>query len=609
MELHAKHDELEAQLEKCLQTGENLTELLATYSHSVADRWDIAEYYHGKVRKVAEKWSDGTNLAAGVKELSSVLYFFYSTQFSKVGEVADRSIQIFENVDAPELLGVAYMIKGVTLRSLGQFDEAITNLTKASKLILRDGMFKVYYAFSHYQIAEIFVQLGDYELAEFHYLDADEIAQNTTDETAKFRMTNGLGNYYLVTDQFDKAEEYLVKANNMSVSTSQKSRSLCDLGIFEIKKGNPKKALEYLQKSYDIRVKENYEDASSTSLIHLGYAYQALGELDKALECAQKALAITEKFNSKQKMLMALEVLGSVHEKLKNWELATKYLREHQIIQDDLNTQQMRNIYKTKNKTIQAQKELIEEAHQEIKDSIVYAKRIQTAILPPKGLLNKALKNHFVYYKPKDVVAGDFYWLESDVGVEFFAAADCTGHGVPGAMVSVVCNNALNRSVREFGLTIPGKILDKTREIIIEEFEKAEEDVKDGMDICLCAKRGMSLQFAGAHNSLWLFRKGELIEYKGDKQPVGKFAACSEFTTHTIALEPDDTFYILTDGFVDQFGGEKGKKFKPKNLKELLFSIQDKPIQEHKQILDDAFEKWKGDLEQVDDVCVIGVRV
>ena len=609
MEQHVKHDELEAQLAHCFETGENFTELLATYSHSVADRWDIAEYYHDRVKEVAEKWSDGTNLAAGVYELASTLFYFYSTQFNKVAEVAEKSIALFKNLDVPDLLGVSYMIKGVTLRSLGQFDEAVENLNRSSKLISKEGVFRVYFAFSNYQIAEIFIQLKDYELAEQHYLKADKIAQSTEDETAKFRMTNGLGNYYLVTEQFDKAEEYLHKANKMAVSPSQKSRSLCDLGIFEIKKENPKKAVEYLNESYEIRVKQNFEDASSTSLIHLGYAYLALENFEKAKESAEQALEITRKFNSRQKMLMVLEILGLVNEKLENWEQATKYLREHQAIQDDLNTQQMRNIYKTKNKMIQAQKEQIEEAHQEIKDSIVYAKRIQTAILPPNNLMKKALKDHFVLYKPKDVVAGDFYWLESDVGVQYFAAADCTGHGVPGAMVSVVCNNALNRAVREFGLTIPGKILDKTREIIIEEFEKAEEDVKDGMDICLCAMRGMSLQFSGAHNSLWLIRNGELIEYKGDKQPVGKFSAAAEFTTHTIALQPGDTFYILTDGFVDQFGGPKGKKFKPKNLKELLMSIQDKPVDAHKSILDEEFEKWRGDLEQVDDVCIIGVRV
>ena len=606
---HPKHDELEALLDDCRKDESDLVLLVATYAHSVADRWDIASYYHERVREVAEIWSDGSNVAAGIKQLTSVLFYFYSTQFDKVGPTADEAIEIFEQNEEPELLGVSCMIRGVTLRSQGQFDDAISFLTRAAKLISRTGLFKVYNAFSNYQIAEIFVQLDDLELAEVHYLDADDIAQSTTDETAKFRMTNGLGNFYLVTEQWEKAEEYLSRSLSMAVAPSQRSRALCDLGIYNYKLAKYDLAIEQLTESHEIRKENNFEDASSTSLIHLGKAFFLNGDIEKAKECGIEAHEITLKFNAKQKQLMCLELLGDVFEKLEDWEAATKHLREHQLLQSDLNTQQMRNIYKTKNKMIQEQKEQIEEAHQEIKDSIAYAKRIQTAILPPTGMMNDHLKDHFVLYKPKDVVAGDFYWLEPGIGTEFFAAADCTGHGVPGAMVSVVCNNALNRSVREFGLSIPGKILDKTREIVIEEFEKSEEEVKDGMDICLCALRGSMLQFAGAHNALWLIRKGELIEYKGDKQPVGKFMAATEFTTHNIELQTGDTFYILTDGFVDQFGGDKGKKFKPKNLKSLLLSIQDKPIEDHKQILDETFEKWKGELEQVDDVCVIGVRI
>jgi tetratricopeptide (TPR) repeat protein len=155
---------------------------------------------------------------------------------------------------------------------------------------------------------------------------------------------------------------------------------------------------------------------------------------------------------------------------------------------------------------IEQQKEAVEEAHQEIKDSITYAKRIQSAILPPTKLVKEYLKNNFILYKPKDVVAGDFYWMEHKDNKVLFAAADCTGHGVPGAMVSVVCNNALNRSVREHGLTDPGEILTKTREIVIQEFEKSEEEVKDGMDIALCSLEGNKLKYAGAHNPLWIIR-------------------------------------------------------------------------------------------------------
>ncbi len=266
------------------------------------------------------------------------------------------------------------------------------------------------------------------------------------------------------------------------------------------------------------------------------------------------------------------------------------------------------------------QKLIIENAHEqlsekngEILDSITYAKRIQNAILPTDSFIISQLKESFVLYKPKDIVAGDFYWLKNTDETVLFAAADCTGHGVPGAMVSVVCNNALNRSINEFGLTDPGLILDKTREIVTEEFtagELGKEDyVRDGMDIALCALNGNQLKYAGANNPLWIVRDGELLITKANKQPIGRYRTSDAFKTHTIELQKGDTVYVFSDGFVDQFGGDKGKKYMAKAFKKLIQSIQSKSMTEQKETLLKAFEEWKGEIEQVDDVCVIGVRV
>ncbi|MEX2597753.1 MAG: SpoIIE family protein phosphatase [Salibacteraceae bacterium] len=271
-------------------------------------------------------------------------------------------------------------------------------------------------------------------------------------------------------------------------------------------------------------------------------------------------------------------------------------------------------------KELRNQKEHIEEAHKEITDSINYAKRIQTAILPPDRIVKEYLQNSFILYKPKDVVAGDFYWLEPVSDTVYFAAADCTGHGVPGAMVSVICNNGLNRSVREFGLCDPGEILDKTRELVIQEFEKSEEEVKDGMDISLCALGPIvssssgayrELRWAGANNPLWVVRKGaeEIEEIKADKQPIGKYHHETPFTSHKIKLHEGDTIYIFSDGYPDQFGGDNGKKYKSGNFKRRLLELAQQPIEKQKDILDLEFERWRGELEQIDDVCVIGVRI
>jgi len=271
---------------------------------------------------------------------------------------------------------------------------------------------------------------------------------------------------------------------------------------------------------------------------------------------------------------------------------------------------------KRKNKVILKQKKAIEDVAYQLKQknkeiiySITYAKRIQSAILPPHKTVKDYLVNSFIIYEPKDIVAGDFYWMVQKQSKIIFAAADCTGHGVPGAMVSVICNNALNRSVREYNLTNPAEILDKTREIFIEEFDASEEELKDGMDIALCTLEGNTLEYAGSNNPLWLIRNNELIEIKANKQPVGKFIKPKPYINHTIELQKGDTFYIFSDGYVDQFGGEKGKKFKSSNFKRLLLSIQNEPMNVQKKILQNNFSSWKGDLDQLDDVCVIGVRV
>ena len=285
---------------------------------------------------------------------------------------------------------------------------------------------------------------------------------------------------------------------------------------------------------------------------------------------------------------------------------------------------------KKQSKIIIAQKHLVDEKQKEIIESITYAKRLQEAILPPQKFIDQYIKDNFILYKPKDLVAGDFYWAEVINDLFFIAAADSTGHGVPGAMVSVVCSNALNRSIKEFKETEPGKILDKTRELVIETFEKSANEVKDGMDISLLCidTKNKNIFWSGAHNPLWYIShlpstlrvpqgsglvaealEATLTEIKADKQPIGKTVYPKPFITHQIDYEPNTTFYLFTDGFADQFGGPKGKKFMSKNFKEVLVANAHLPLSKQKEVLEHTFKNWVGDLEQVDDVCVIGIRI
>jgi len=265
---------------------------------------------------------------------------------------------------------------------------------------------------------------------------------------------------------------------------------------------------------------------------------------------------------------------------------------------------------------IEEQKSLVEQKNKDILDSITYAKRLQDAILPSVSLVKKYLPQSFVLYKPKDIVAGDFYWMQHVGDNIFIAACDCTGHGVPGAMVSVVCSGALNRAVKEFHITDPGKILDKTREIVIETFQKSEAEVKDGMDISLAAisyqpiaNGHATVKWAGANSPLWYMQNNEVNEIVADKQPIGVQDGQKNFKTNTVTLNKGDVVYMFTDGYIDQFGGPKGKKFKSKPFRELIKTMGLQTMDEQRKILDETFESWKGIHEQTDDVCVIGIRV
>lgn len=272
--------------------------------------------------------------------------------------------------------------------------------------------------------------------------------------------------------------------------------------------------------------------------------------------------------------------------------------------------QQVRNKKRLEqiNQTITLNKKQIEEKNRELTDSINYAQRIQNSLLPTEEKTKTLLKDHFILFLPRDIVSGDFYWLESNEKGVYFAVADCTGHGVPGALVSSVCYHGLNKSLQE-NIVEPAQILNRTRELIVNEFDDADEAVSDGMDIAMCLLNHDKIAYAGAYNPLIIIRNNEIIEIKADKQPVGKFDTYKPFTNHHFQLQKGDILYLFSDGFADQFGGDKGKKFKTTRFKALLLEIHQLPMAEQKQKLKETFEAWKSNFDQVDDVSVLGLRI
>jgi phosphoserine phosphatase RsbU/P len=264
---------------------------------------------------------------------------------------------------------------------------------------------------------------------------------------------------------------------------------------------------------------------------------------------------------------------------------------------------------------IERQRDEIAEHQKSITDSIKYAKRIQTAILPPDDYISKNLPDSFILYQPKDIVSGDFYWMNTHKDDVFIAAVDCTGHGVPGAFMSIVGNNQLNHAVNVQGAQNPAQILNELNLGVTNTLrqKKVKYSVKDGMDIALCAinTKDKKIQFAGAYNPLYLIRDGEFQKIKGDKFPIGAFLGedLQKFTNHEFELKKGDIFYIFSDGYADQFGGPDGRKFMYKPFRELLMKIHKEPMERQKEILYETLTQWRGDEVQVDDIIVIGIRI
>ncbi len=262
---------------------------------------------------------------------------------------------------------------------------------------------------------------------------------------------------------------------------------------------------------------------------------------------------------------------------------------------------------------IEAQRDLLFTQKKEITDSIGYAQRIQAAILPHKDYLDRVIPEYFVLFKPRDIVSGDFYWIKELDSSIIVVAADCTGHGVPGAFMSMLGITLLNELFVEGGSNNPGEILGelrtKVKAMLVQEGNI--RDQKDGMDmaIAIINKEKKELQFAGAYNPLYLIRGSELIELKGDKQPIGIHWEETEFRNQQVELKDNDSVYVFSDGYVDQYGGDHRKKFKTQKFKELLLSVQSESMEKQKKLIEETFELWRGNLEQIDDVCVVGVRV
>lgn len=525
-----------------------------------------------------------------------------------------KAIEIYERVGFKRGLTMAYMGAGNSYKFLGNTKDGSVYMFKAMSNALSLGDSAWYYQ-TMAEYADMMYKSGRKDSSEYYfrksipYLELNGFSYSLI--SAYVTYSELLSEQKPVNEKL--LHDCLFRALSLATEleiTDNLQFVYSQLGAYYVLKNKPDSVFYYMNLSSAIA--DSLNNAGNMELLHETETRYETEKKDLLIQNQSFELTAKEKVNEAQSLLLWIGGFGLLVVCI----LAVlAYINYRKSQQANVIIRKQKDHVEQQKQEIEHQKLLVEVKQKEIIDSIDYAKRIQSAILPPAKLIKTHLPDSFVLYKPKDIVAGDFYWLEPVVSgsnqTVLFAACDCTGHGVPGALVSVICHNGLNRAVREYGLREPGQILDKTREIVISEFEKSEEEVKDGMDVALCALNGNTLTYAGANNPLWIIRKGstEVEEYKGTKQPIGKYLEPILYTTHTISLMPGDTFYILSDGYVDQFGGNHGKKLKASSMKKLLLDLQSESMHRQKQLLDDTFEEWRGNAEQTDDVCVIGVRV
>ncbi len=575
----------------------------------LGDASNALSFYH-KSLKIKEQAKDEKGVAIGMNNIGQI--FFKQKAYDQAQKYYRSSVDILLKLNDRQLLAIVYSNIGLVYMSQKRLAEAQVEFEKArsAQVDIKDE-FNLTTTLSN--LASLYLEQNkpDEALALF---EETLVLQRKLDY--KRGIANTLGNLSRIFYNKGRLKEALQYAKQdfeisrelgypESISSSSKLLST----IYE-KMGHYKLAFEMQvlhEKMSDSLI--NLENRKASIQKGLQYQYEKKTaadsiriEADKKVTEARFKEEKTQRFALYGGLFMLLILALVIFNRLRVSKKQNLII-EHQKLQVEL-----------KNEEVTHQKELVEEKQREIIDSINYARRIQQAVLTGEEVWNKVSEEHFILFKPKDIVSGDFYWAyNTPSGHSVFALADCTGHGVPGGFMSMLGNSFLNEIVVEKEIVKADEILNRLRAKIIAALEqKGMTEQKDGMDISLCVwnKADNSLEFAGANNPLWILRGEELIEYKADKMPIGAYLETEiPFRSTSISLQKGDTIYLSTDGYADQFGGDKGKKLKYKPFMDLLIRVSRDAMAVQKAALDKAFEEWRAQYEQVDDVSIIGIRV
>ena len=623
---------------------------LASVYYNIGD-YDKALPYSEKSLAIKEKLKDTEGILNSLNTLGSLYHGKgnYTMALSlrlkalKIAEELDRKINSGATKDN---LAICFNNIGTLYKDQANYSEALKYYEKALEMSEKSGQKKRIIGVLN-NIGTIYNERpGEEDKALEYYQKALSHVDKKNDKVRLATCYTNIGGVYFKKGQIDKVLEYDFKSLKLFEEIQSKAQIALTLnniaGDYVELKQYPK-ALEYSNKSLRIAKDAGIPDDIKQAYFTLSEIYSKMGNYKEAYKSytlyTEVKDSLFNKENSEQMQEMSVKyetekkeqeiTLQKTQLEKKETEIEKQNTQKYALVaglslmfilagvsyKGYRNKQKANNIITEQKKEVEQQKIIIEVKNKDITDSIKYAKRIQEAILPPQELIKQLLPNSFILYKPKDIVSGDFYWLENKEDRVLLAAVDCTGHGVPGALMSIVTHNGLSRAVNEHRLLKPSEILNYLNENVHLTLRQSDEEgsIKDGADMSLCSFdfKNYMLEFAGANNTLIIIRGSELIEVKSDKQPIGSFRQekLKPFTNHEIRLQKHDTVYLFSDGYADQFGGEKGKKFKYSKLKELLLSVQNKSMAEQKDILNETLETWKGNLEQVDDVCVIGAKV
>jgi serine phosphatase RsbU (regulator of sigma subunit) len=484
-------------------------------------------------------------------------------------------------------------------------------------------------------IGLIMSRISDYTGAVDSFKRSYEIRKELNNSPAMASSLNLLARTYALNCNFELSELFYNQAIQLRNEINEKGAlpwSYVGLASLYAKMNEHEKALKFYDKCLDLNQAVPDKRCSLHCYIGLSRIYLELKNFDKAKVFIDSALQTAQELNANPLLYEAYEILSKYYESLGNFaEAYESFKKFHQIRESVLNAQthsKLKNqqisfeiekvqkdaeIYQLRNIELKNAYSTLEKRTHEILDSIDYAKNIQNALLPPLEYFKSLFNDCFVYYSPKDIVSGDFYWCYSSGQRIFAAIADCTGHGVPGAFMSMLGISILNEIVNSCNTWATDELLNELRKRIIISLRQSTEgsSLKDGMDIALCCidKKQNIIEFSGAFNPLYIVNNNKITEIKGSRMPIGIFDKVDEpFAKHIIPIEKGMHIYMFSDGYMDQFGGPFGKKLKASGFRDLILKISSKSMQEQKILLDDAFHDWLNINEQVDDILVVGIK-